>query len=84
MDNQKDVLADRVDDLERDIFTDSAEDLENHNDNEEMKFSYYNLSSGDALNDEELYFLTAKKNTRIVYVLGPVGSGKTTFESMIY
>ena len=28
--------------------------------------------------------LTAKKNTRIIYVLGPVGSGKTTFESMIY
>lgn len=83
MDNQKDVLTASVDDLEQDIFTDSAEDLENHNENEE-EANYYNLSSGDALNDEELYLLTAKKNTRIIYILGPVGSGKTTFESMIY
>ena len=70
--------------MEKDIFADSTEELENNGESVIEDANNFTLPSGDALNDEDLYLLTAKKNTRIIYVLGPVGSGKTTFESMIY
>lgn len=73
-----------TDEIERDIFADSTEELENNGESVTETVNNFTLPSGDALDEEELYLLTAKKSTRIIYVLGPVGSGKTTFESMIY
>lgn len=46
--------------------------------------SGYQLSVGTALNENELYELSSRRDTSIIYVLGPVGSGKTTFETMLY
>ena len=46
--------------------------------------SGYQLSAGTALNENELYELSSRQNTSIIYVLGPVRSGKTTFETMLY
>ena len=44
----------------------------------------HDLSSGDALNEKELYELAARKQVHFVYILGPAGSGKTTLEAMLY
>lgn len=84
LDNQNDVMADNTSEMEQDIFADSAEELEISIAEEETNSNDFKLSSGDALNEKELYLLSAKKDTRIIYVLGPVGSGKTTFETMLY
>lgn len=84
MNTQNNVTAGNTDEMEKDIFADSTEELENNGESVIEDANNFTLPSGDALDEEELYLLTAKKNTRIIYVLGPVGSGKTTFESMIY
>ena len=84
MNTQNNVTSGNTDEMEKDIFADSTEELENNGESVIEDANNFTLPSGDALNDEDLYLLTAKKNTRIIYVLGPVGSGKTTFESMIY
>ncbi len=84
MNTQNNVTAGNTDEMEKDIFADSTEELENNGESVIEDANNLTLPSGDALDEEELYLLTAKKNTRIIYVLGPVGSGKTTFESMIY
>ena len=70
--------------LNQDIFDDINTELEVELMDEEFLSDDYMLSSGQALNENELYQLTARTKTRIIYVLGPVGSGKTTFESMLY
>lgn len=84
MNTENSVEIENIDVAERDIFTDSTEELENNDIQLNDDTLRHMLSSGDALDEEELYVLTAKKNTRIIYILGPVGSGKTTFEAMIY
>lgn len=84
MNTQNNLTAGNTDEMEKDIFADSTEELENNGESVIEDANNFTLPSGDALDEEELYLLTAKKNTRIIYVLGPVGSGKTTFESMIY
>ena len=73
------MMTEDTNEIEQDIFADSTEELENNSMEDEMGSNEYKLPSGDALNEKELYLLTAKKDTRIIYVLGPVGSGKTTF-----
>ena len=77
-------MTEDANEMEQDIFADSTEELENNFVEDETGSNDYKLSSGDALNEKELYLLTAKKDTRIIYVLGPAGSGKTTFETMLY
>ena len=84
MNTQNNVTSGNTDEMEKDIFADSTEELENNGESVIEDANNFTLPSGDALDEEELYLLTAKKSTRIIYVLGPVGSGKTTFESMIY
>lgn len=42
------------------------------------------LPLGLALNDEELYRLSSREKIDFICILGPVGSGKTTFEAMLY
>lgn len=74
----------KIDNLEQDIFDDSDRDIEVSADEEKLESDDYMLSLGQALNEKELYRLSSKVPTRIIYVLGPVGSGKTTFESMLY
>ena len=42
------------------------------------------LPLGLALNDTELYQLSAKKKINLICIMGPAGSGKTTFMAMLY
>lgn len=84
MDNILDEEFDIDDILNQDIFDDINTELKIELMDEEFSSDDYILSSGQALNENELYQLTARTKTRIIYVLGPVGSGKTTFESMLY
>lgn len=84
LDNMNDLEIDNVDNLEQDIFDDSDKDLEVNFEDEKDEADDHILSLGQALNEKELYRLSSKVPTHIIYVLGPVGSGKTTFESMLY
>lgn len=84
LDNINDLEIDNVDNLEQDIFNDSDKDLEVNFEGEKVEADDYMLSLGKALNEKELYRLSSKVPMRIIYVLGPVRSGKTTFESMLY
>ena len=42
------------------------------------------LPLGMALNNESLYRLASKKKIDFICIMGPVGSGKTTFQAMLY
>lgn len=79
-------ITDQIDvKSEQDIFLDSTEEVQDSVEQGEIDSDNYRLKySGNALNEEELYNLSARKHTRIIYILGPVGCGKTTFETMIY
>lgn len=79
-------ITDQIDvKSEQDIFLDSTEEVQDSVEQGEMDSDNYRLKySGNALNEEELYNLSARKHTRIIYILGPVGCGKTTFETMLY
>lgn len=85
MDEQDIVLDNIVDDINQDIFTDSTEEIENNIESKDIiNDGIRLLFSGDALDEDDLYLLSARKKTSIIYILGPVGSGKTTFETMLY
>lgn len=42
------------------------------------------LPLGMALNNESLYRLASKKKIDFICIMGPIGSGKTTFQAMLY
>ena len=84
MNNLDNIEMNSDDDLQQDIFDDTADVLEIELEEEGFDSDGYALSSSMALNDKELYQLSSRKKTKIIYVLGPVGSGKTTFEAMLY
>lgn len=68
-----------------DIFEDDInEEIEVRLENDGDEVSGYMLPLGIALNDNELYRLSTRKKIKLIYVLGPVDSGKTTFEAMLY
>lgn len=70
---------------EMDIFEDdNSEEIEVGLENNDIEQSEHVLPLGIALNDKELYDLSSKEKVKIIYVLGPVKSGKTTFEAMLY
>jgi hypothetical protein len=50
---------------------------------QENKNIFY-LPEGNALNEDKLYSLSSRKNVELVFLVGPVGSGKTTIEVMTY
>lgn len=80
--DEQDVTLDNID---QDIFTDSTEDIENNIESRDIRNDGIRLLfSGDALDEADLYKLSARKKTSVIYILGPVGSGKTTFETMLY
>lgn len=84
MDNLNDSETKGVEDSEQDIFDNSADELEIKLEEEDTDLEGHTLAPGQALNEKELYQLSSRKKTKIIYVLGPVGSGKTTFEAMLY
>jgi cobalamin biosynthesis Co2+ chelatase CbiK len=54
-----------------------------YNNTQENKDIFY-LPEGNALNEEQLYLLSSRKNVELIFLVGPVGSGKTTIEVMSY
>lgn len=84
MDNLNNLEKNNAEDLRQDIFDDAASVLEVELEEEGGESDGYALTSGRALNEKELYQLSSRKHTKIIYVLGPVKSGKTTFEAMLY
>lgn len=54
-----------------------------YNNTQENKDIFY-LPEGNALNEEQLYLLSSRKNVELIFLVGPVGSGKTTIEVMTY
>lgn len=68
-----------------DIFEDDInEEIEVKLEDDGEEVSGHMLPLGIALNDSELYRLSTRKKIKLIYVLGPVDSGKTTFEAMLY
>ena len=45
---------------------------------------YINTYSGQAMNQKELFQLSAHEDLKLVLVAGPFSSGKTTLETMLY
>lgn len=74
------------DKIRNDIFDEDESDIvsEVDTENQHIESSEIQVYSGEELNEVELYHMTSRKKTRIILVLGPVGSGKTTFEAMMY
>lgn len=44
----------------------------------------YQTYSGEALNSREIYGIAAKESTKMIVLVGPVASGKTTMETSLY
>lgn len=44
----------------------------------------YQTYSGEALNSSEIYGIAAKESTKMIVLVGPVASGKTTMETSLY
>lgn len=58
------------------------EDSEKADVQEELEYVY--TYSGSAMNQQELFQLSAKEDLELVLVAGPFHSGKTTLETMLY
>lgn len=44
----------------------------------------YQIHSGEALSSDKFYTIAAKESTKMLLLLGPVASGKTTIETSLY
>lgn len=44
----------------------------------------YQINSGEALSRDKFYTIAAKESTKMLLLLGPVASGKTTIETSLY
>ena len=50
----------------------------------QAELEYVNTYSGQAMNQQELFQLSAHEDLELVLVAGPFESGKTTLETMLY
>lgn len=71
----QDILNDEVD-------IEGAEETEKTE--RESTSDSYHLHSGNALNSDDIYDITAKEKNKMVVLAGLAGSGKTTIETSIY
>ena len=74
-DNFNDILNDKV-------------DIGNEPDKDEQSSlalpDTYQINSGEALSRDKFYTIAAKESTKMLLLLGPVASGKTTIETSLY
>ncbi|MBR9938604.1 hypothetical protein KE513_14105 [Oscillospiraceae bacterium Marseille-Q3528] len=74
-DNFNDILNDKV-------------DIGNEPDKDERSSlalpDTYQINSGEALSRDKFYTIAAKESTKMLLLLGPVASGKTTIETSLY
>lgn len=82
MNNEREITAN----INTDIFEETDSSLEEQEMGVEIvdRNKGIQLPTGEALNDETFYKLSSKKGIDLICILGPVASGKTTFEAMIY
>lgn len=82
LENEKEI----IEAISTDIFEETALGLEEQEETEVeiVRDDSVLLPVGEALNDEELYRLSSKKDVNLICILGPVASGKTTFIAMMY
>ena len=68
-----------------DIFEEEDIGIEEQSPQNEVYFERgIKLPLGMALSDEGLYQLSSREKIDLICIMGPVGSGKTTFEAMLY
>ena len=81
VDNEKEI----VESVKEDIFEENS-GLEEKQDSavDAISEKEISLPLGVALNNEGLYRLASKKKIDFICIMGPVGSGKTTFQAMLY
>lgn len=81
--DEKDERIDKIDQILNDEI-----DIDMNQEGEEAEFSSlqdkYQINSGEALNSSDIYRIAAKESTRMIVLVGPVASGKTTMETSLY
>ena len=81
--DEKDERIDKIDQILNDEI-----DIDVNQEGEEAEFSSlqdkYQINSGEALNSNDIYRIAAKESTRMIVLVGPVASGKTTMETSLY
>lgn len=81
--DEKDERIDKIDQILNDEI-----DIDVNQEGEEAEFSSlqdkYQINSGEALNCSDIYRIAAKESTRMIVLVGPVASGKTTMETSLY
>ena len=81
--DEKDERIDKIDQILNDEI-----DIDVNQEGEEAEFSSlqdkYQINSGEALNSSDIYRIAAKESTRMIVLVGPVASGKTTMETSLY
>ena len=81
--DEKDERSDKIDQILNDEI-----DIDVNQEGEEAEFSSlqdkYQINSGEALNSSDIYRIAAKESTRMIVLVGPVASGKTTMETSLY
>lgn len=79
----KDERIDKIDEILNDEI-----DIDVNREGEKAESSFlqdkYQINSGEALNSSEIYRIAAKESTRMIVLVGPVASGKTTMETSLY
>lgn len=68
--------------LNDDISLETDED--NVNEDIDEANEEYQVYSGEALNSQEIYQIAAKENMKMLFIVGPTASGKTTMETTLY
>ena len=81
--DEKDERINKIDQILNDEI-----DIDVNQEGEEAEFSSlqdkYQINSGEALNSSDIYRIAAKESTRMIVLVGPVASGKTTMETSLY
>lgn len=81
--DEKDERIDKIDQILNDEI-----DIDVNQEGEEAEISSlqdkYQINSGEALNSSDIYRIAAKESTRMIVLVGPVASGKTTMETSLY
>lgn len=81
MDNEKEI----DESVKEDIFEEnSGLEEKQDSDDDAIPKKGISLPLGMALNNEGLYRLASKKKIEFICIMGPVRSGKTTFQAMLY
>lgn len=81
--DEKNEKIDKIDEILNDEI-----DIDVNQEVEEAELSSsldkYQINSGEAINSSDIYRIAAKESTRMIVLVGPAASGKTTMETSLY